>query len=62
MRRWLVRAAVATALAGAGFVGGLYVDTRHDDQYVPVHCPEEDSCTVDYDGFWERWEITPTQP
>lgn len=56
MRRWVVRAAVAAALAGAGFVGGLYVDTRHDD----VYCPTEDNCTIDYDHG--NWVVTPTVP
>jgi len=56
MTRWLRRAAVAAALAAAGFLGGLYVDTRHDD----VYCPTEDSCAVDYDDG--RWSVTPTQP
>lgn len=58
MTRWLRRAAVAAALAAAGFVGGLYVDTRHDD----VYCPSEDACAVDYDGRLNQWVVTPATP
>jgi hypothetical protein len=53
LTRWLRRAAIAAALAAAGFVGGLYVDTRSDDAY----CPQEDSCWVDYDGANNRWVV-----
>lgn len=51
--KWLVRGVLAAACAGAGLLGGMYVDTQHDDAY----CPEEDSCWVDYDGANDRWVI-----
>lgn len=56
------------ALIGAGLTLGLApAETR--TEYVPVsvpvepaHCPEEDSCRVDYDGQVDRWVITPVVP
>lgn len=58
MTRKIRVAAVALACTAAGFIGGLYTDSRPDD----VYCPEEDSCTIDYDGVRDQWVVTPTMP